>query len=288
MQRLKIGVLAGLTLLTALVWYAIWQEGQRELTVAFLNVGQGDAIYIEAPNGNQLLIDGGRGRAVLRELGAVIPLYDRSIDVVLVTHPDADHIGGLIPVLESYRVGAVIESGNERETAVTVGFERAVAQEGALRVAARRGMRVDLGDGAVFTILYPDRNVARVESNEASIVGQLRYGSTTVLLTGDAPASVERILIAKDGSGLQSTVLKPGHHGSRSSSVLEFLAAVSPELAVISAGTGNSYGHPHTEVLARLAQLNIRALRTDMEGRIVLESDGNRVSVKQPLNAFLP
>src|SRR3989344_8738148 len=127
MQRLKIGVLAGLTLLTALVWYAIWQEGQRELTVAFLNVGQGDAIYIEAPNGNQLLIDGGRGRAVLRELGAVIPLYDRSIDVVLATHPDADHIGGVIPMLESYRGGAGIEGGQERENAGTVGFQRAVA-----------------------------------------------------------------------------------------------------------------------------------------------------------------
>ena len=112
MQRLKIGVLAGLTLLTALVWYAIWQEGQRELTVAFLNVGQGDAIYIEAPNGNQLLIDGGRGRAVLRELGAVIPLYDRSIDVVLATHPDADHIGGLIPPLGSHPRGAGVWVGH--------------------------------------------------------------------------------------------------------------------------------------------------------------------------------
>src|SRR3989344_6781229 len=134
MQKLKIGVLAGLTLLTALVWYAVWQEEQRGLTVAFLDVGQGDAVYIEAPNGNQLLIDGGRGRAVLRELGAVMPLYDRSIDVVLATHPDADHIGGVIPMLESYRVGAVIEAGNERGTAGTVGFGRGAGKGGGTRV----------------------------------------------------------------------------------------------------------------------------------------------------------
>lgn len=281
-EWLKIGALLVLALLSGLAWYAVWRESRKELVIAFLNVGQGDAIYIEAPNGNQMLIDGGRGREVLRELGTVMPLYDRSIDVVLATHPDADHIGGLIPVFESYRVGAFVESGNAHQTTVTEALTRAVTEEKSLRVVARRGMRIRLSRGVVFTVLHPDRDVADAESNEASVVGRLAYGTTTVLLTGDAPISVERVLMAEDGMSLKSTVLKLGHHGSRTSSLPGFLSLVQPELTIISAGEGNRYGHPHQEVLDTLQKQNIRALRTDVEGRITLLSDGTHLSVSLP------
>lgn len=291
LQKIKIGVLVLLALFSALVWYAVWQETQRELVIAFLNVGQGDAIYIEAPNGNQMLIDGGKGREVLRELGSVMPLYDRSIDVVLATHPDADHIGGLIPVFESYTVGAFVDSGNAHQTTVTESLSRAITEEKSVRVIARRGMRIRLSHGAIFTVLYPDREVTNAESNEASIVGRLAYGTTTILLTGDAPISTERVLMMNDGASLKSTVLKLGHHGSRTSSLPGFLSLVQPELAVISVGEGNRYGHPHAEVLAHLAQENIRVFRTDVMGRIIFSSDGNRFNVraeKELSNASLP
>jgi len=281
-EWLKIGALLVLAFLSGLVWYAVWRESQGELIVAFLNVGQGDAIYIEAPNGNQMLIDGGRGREVLRELGAVMPLYDRSIDVVLATHPDADHIGGLIPVFESYAVGAFVDSGNAHQTTVTEALTRALTEEKSIHITARRGMRIHLSRGAVFTVLYPDRDVTNVESNEASIVGRLAYGTTTVLLTGDAPISVERVLMAEDGASLKSTVLKLGHHGSRTSSLPGFISLVQPKFAIISAGEGNRYGHPHQEVLASLQKQNIRTLRTDVEGRIILLSDGKSLSVSLP------
>ncbi len=281
-EWLKIGILLVLTLLSGLVWYAVWRESRKGLTVIFLNVGQGDAIYIEAPNGNQMLIDGGRGREALRELGAVMPLYDRSIDVVLSTHPDADHIGGLIPVFESYTVGAFVESGNAHQTAVTEALSRAVTEEKSLNLVARRGMRIHLGRGVVFTVLYPDKEVTRAESNEASVAGRLAYGMTTVLLTGDAPIDVERILMAQNGSSLKSTVLKLGHHGSRTSSLPEFLSLVHPEFAIISAGKRNRYGHPHQEVLDTLQRQNIRVLRTDVDGRITLLSDGKHLGVSLP------
>ncbi len=258
------------------VWYAVFIETSRTtLMVAFLDVGQGDSIFIEAPNGNQILIDGGPGAAVLRELHQVMPYYDRSIDVVIATHPDKDHIGGLVDVINRFAVSYFIEPGVLGTTEIFSALENSVDGHHIKKLTARRGMKIDLGDGVVLNILFPDRDVSRVKNtNDGSIVAILSYGTTNVMLTGDAPQSVEIRLVALDGKNLKSNILKLGHHGSRTSSNASFLGNVSPDYAIISAKLNNSYGHPHQEVLALLQKFKIPSIATYESGTIVFKSDG--------------
>ncbi|MEK7585094.1 MAG: ComEC/Rec2 family competence protein [Patescibacteria group bacterium] len=259
---------------TIFVWSRMVAAEGSVLKIAFLDVGQGDAIYIEAPNGNQVLVDAGPGRQVLRALGTVMPFGDRSLDLIIATHPDADHIGGFPEVLKRYQVGAVMESGVRSDTSIDRAFGEAVAAEGAVRVAARRGERVVLGRGAYLDILFPDGEVSGWETNTASIVARLVYGENEFLLTGDSPIKIERYLLGLDGAKLEADVLKAGHHGSRTSSAPEYVAAVHPDYAIISAGKNNRYGHPHQEVIDVFNKFGATILRTDELGTIIFESDG--------------
>lgn len=250
------------------------------LTVAFLDVGQGDAIYIRTPNGNDMLVDGGKDAKVLRELGAVMPFGDRSIDAVVATHPDADHVGGFPDVFARYEVKAYIEPGSDSETSFYEEVKRRVKDEGLEPVLARRGMRIDLGDGVVFDIFFPDRDVSFLETNTSSIVGKLSYGEIDFLLTGDSPRSIEDHLVRLDEEGLRSEVLKAGHHGSRTSSGESFVEAVAPIYAVISSGKDNNYGHPHEEVTDTFKKFGVDILNTAEEGRVVFKTDGVELSFK--------
>ena len=264
------------------IWYAVISEDRGgKLTVSFLNVGQGDAIFIDAPSGRQALIDGGRGRVVLRELARASPWWDRSIDVVVATHPDLDHIGGLPDVLARYRVGLVMRSSVLDEgSADSAAFDAAAdaeAKQGAALLVAKRGQIIDLGGGASMEVLYPDRDVSGVETNAGSIVARLVYGETAFMLTGDAPQAIEEYLALLDGKELHSNVLKAGHHGSKTSSSELFIGFVSPEYAVCSRGCDNSYGHPHAEVVALFKRFEIPALDTCKDGAITFVSDGTTV-----------
>lgn len=138
-----------------------------------------------------------------------------------------------------------------------------------------------LGDGAYLEVLFPDRDVSGVSTNDGSIVGRLVYGKTSIMFTGDAPQNVEKYLTLLDSKNLKSDVLKVGHHGSRTSSSEEFVGFISPTYAVISDGKGNSYGHPHKETLATLEKFGVDILRTDQVGTIVMESDGEKVVLQQ-------
>ncbi len=287
--KIKLLVLAVLLFACLISIFALIQTNrERILKVAFLNIGQGDAILIEAPSGNQILIDGGPGRSVLRELGKVLPFYDRRIDVVLATHPDADHIGGLPDVLEKYKVDLYIESGARHETklfdALNSKIEKLSASNGKAEIKkmeARKGMVIDLGRGARLEILFPVIDPSEMESNTASIVARLVYGENEFLLTGDSPIAIENYLVNYVGSqSLQSDVLKAGHHGSRTSTSASFVGAVSPQYVVISAGKENKYGHPHQEVLGILNNFGTKILRTDKQGRIIFESDGVNLKTK--------
>ncbi len=270
-----------LFLVTGLVWHAIIRETDHSLTVSFLNVGQGDAIFVETPSGRQLLIDSGRNREVVRQLARVMPWYDRSIDVVLATHPDADHIGGFPDVFARYRVDLIVESSVKDEEGVdAAAFERAAAQEGAARMIAERGQVIDLGMGARLEILFPDRSVPMIETNDGSVIARLVYGDTAFLLTGDSPKAIEEYLVILDAEKLHSQVLKAGHHGSRTSSSLQFVGFVSPEYAVYSRGCDNEYGHPHDEVKETFAKLEIPTLDTCEEGTISFVSDGASIMKK--------
>lgn len=299
-KRLKIRLVIIITLFLGAICslYAVFNEDQRGiLTVAFLNIGQGDSIYIEAPSGNQMLIDGGPGKSVLRELSKMMPFYDHSLDVVVATHPDSDHISGLNDVLDKYKVGLFIEPGVEGDTAIYKELNSKIERLKIKRLETRRGMEVDLGGGAILEILFPISDPRGMETNTASIVARLIYGENEFLLTGDSPKNIEDYLVSLESSGcqgqplncpgpkglpltLRSDVLKAGHHGSKTSTGEPFVKAVSPEYAVISAGKNNRYGHPHQEVLDILNNFGAKILRTDELGRIVFKSDGVNLKIK--------
>jgi competence protein ComEC len=275
-RSLYIVVIGGLLLIDLGIGLSIWSAHQQVLTVSFLDVGQGDAILIETPSGVQFLVDGGAGRVVVSDLSAELPFYDRSIDAVLATHADSDHIGGLVDVLNLYQVGYVFSADTAQATAVAEAFETAAVEETPRLVIPHRGEVVSLGDGVTLLVLWPDQDLPSTE-NEASVVAKLTYGATSFLLTGDAPQSVEKYLVAHDKSLLDSDVLKVGHHGSRTSSAPEFIQAVSPAYAVISAGVDNPYGHPHPETLATLAAAHIETECTCTDGTLIFASDGSNV-----------
>lgn len=274
-------VLAVFLVINIFIWSAtLLADRHGELTVAFLDVGQGDAIYIEAPNGNQMLIDGGPSSgAVMRALGQVMPFYDRSIDLVLATHPDQDHVGGLPSVIDRMNVGSVVTTENTSDTGAYGAFEKAILEKHPARFIARTGERIILDDGIVFEILFPDRSTAGWETNTASIVARLSYGEKSFFFTGDSPQGVEQYLVGKNGGTLHATVLKLGHHGSYTSSSRVFLSAVDPEYAIISAGKDNRYGHPHKEVLDLLAEFKIPFLGTIEQGNIVFKTDGSDLHI---------
>lgn len=246
------------------------------LSVHFLDVGQGDAIYIVGPTGTELLIDGGPGSEVLGELMPLRSFFDRTLEYVLATHPDTDHVGGLVPVLEQLHVPAVIMTENEGDSRAAEAFTAAVAAEGAAVTYARRGQRVDLGGGAVVDILFPETNPSELESNTASIVAKLTYGSSTLMLTGDAPKSIEEYLTITHGEYLKSDLLKVGHHGSRTSTAEDFLAEVAPTYAVISAEKDSRYGHPHLEVTDALFNAGVITFSTAEVGTVSFWSDGHQ------------
>ncbi len=257
----------------ALAWMA-YDMPEKKLTVAFLDIGQGDSIFIQSPTGRQVLIDGGIDRDVLAQLASVMPFFDRSIDVVIATHPDKDHIGGLPYVFEQYDIDVVLDPGLEAASDSYSFYADVLSSEpDAMYYEARRGQVIDLGGGAYLRILYPDKDMDGAETNSASIVAQLVYGETEVMLTGDAPDETEIHLVSIE-SHLTSDILKAGHHGSKTSTSQEFLNAVDPDYTIISAGKDNSYGHPHEEVVARLVTASTTILTTFEVGTIVFESDG--------------
>ncbi|MAG12774.1 competence protein ComEC [bacterium] len=277
-QNAKWYFLGVLFFANALIWCAIFGEERAGiLTVAFLDVGQGDAVFIEAPNGNQMLIDGGGNTRVLQELSTVMPFYDRSIDVVLATHPDKDHIGGLPAVLKNFKVDYFIEPGIAVETGAYEELVRLIALEGSENVIARRGMKIFLDEKVYLLVLFPDRDMSGVSANDASIIAKLIYEDTSFLFTGDASQKMENFVVSLDGKMIDVDVLKIGHHGSKTSTSDLFLGYASPLFSVISAGVANRYGHPHEEVIARLEQFESEILRTDEQGTIIFKSDGKNV-----------
>ena len=259
------------------VWYAVLAETRSGLKVAFLDVGQGDAVFVEAPNGNQVLIDGGPNKAVLRELSKQMPFYDRTIDGIVITHPHLDHYGGLVDVLDNYKIGFEMDSGNDNLE--SKGFDiyaRKLEEEKAKRIFAKRGMRINLDEGLYLDILLPVINKKGMSAHDEMVVARLVYGNNSFLLTGDMEDNLESFLLSFGGS-IKSDVLKVGHHGSKTSTSEKFLGLVNPGLAIISAGKNNKYGHPHQEVTERLAKFEIPALRTDEKGTIIFKSDGGKI-----------
>lgn len=270
----------GLAAITGLIWVAVFQAEAAEgfLRVHFFDIGQGDAIFIEAENGNQVLIDGGPNSSILAKLGETMPFWDKSINLIILTHPHADHLDGLIEVLKRYDIDMVLETGVSHSIPEYEEWRRLLREKNIKVVVANAGQKVQLSDSAFLDILAPLNNFdgsSLKNIHDAMIVSKLASGSASLLLMGDAEKQIEyRLLLS--GAVVDADILKAGHHGSKTSTGEEFLRAVSPEFAVISAGRKNRYGHPHQEVIDRLEDFGVKILRTDVEGDIVLMSDGAR------------
>jgi beta-lactamase superfamily II metal-dependent hydrolase len=252
-------------------------------TVHFIDVGQGDAILVEAGDAD-ILVDGGpSGSAVLSYLaGQNVP----NIDLLIATHPHADHIGGLDDVLAQYSVHEVWTNGATATSQTYQTFATAVATEGAVEREIRRGYSAQFG-GLTLTALHPADPLTG-DTNGDSIVLRLSCGSVDVLLTGDANAASEAGMLADPSLNLDVEVLKVGHHGSSTSTTNAFLDAVTPADAVISVGAGNSYGHPAQDTLDRLAAHGTTVYRTDLNGTVILTSDCSTYSISTTGPAPVP
>jgi competence protein ComEC len=253
--------------------------GRASLQVDVISVGQGDAILVSSPTGKHLLIDGGEAEAapavlaVLRQQGAC------PLDMILLTHRHADHLGGLKKVVEECGARLFMDSGYPHDSSIYARLLDALEKHHIQLRQAESGRQIELGGGAVLTLLGPpqpfiDKAVDIVNAN--SVVSRLEMGKTSVLFAGDAEAQAENRLLGAGGA-LRSTVLKVGHHGSRTSSTKAFLQAVSPRLAVVSNAPGDAK-HPHPETLERLKAVQV--LQTAQEGTIHLDLDGETVSFR--------
>jgi len=287
-QKAKV-LASAVAILLVLAFFAWRALPDGRLHVVFLDVGQGDAIFIQTPSGRQVLVDGGPSETVLlSQLGRQMPFWDRTLDMMILTHPDSDHVTGLVPVLERYQVEAVIFREVEHSTDVYEYWLELLEAEGATVYQGEAGLQVALDEGLEMVVLHPGAELVsgrEGNTNNNSVVTRLTYGHVSVLLPGDIEAVVEQQLVA-DGAGLASTVLKAAHHGSCSSTTQEFLEAVDPAVVIISVGADNDFGHPCTGVLERLeahpewSQRELPIYRTDEQGAVEVISDGARVWVE--------
>jgi len=265
-----------------LVWIAAFSARDGRLHVTFFETTGGDVILITTPGGRQVLVDGGDSVfGAVRSLGGRLPFWDRTLDLIVLTHPHADHVRGLLAVLDRYRVATVLDSPSRYDSDVYAEWLAAVQHEGAARILAVPGTTIELGDGAVIEVLLAQSEEVAFDPNDRSVVLRLRYGGNSFLLMGDLSSSGERKLIAT-GADLRAEVLKVGHQGSKTSSSNELIAAVLPSLAIVPASIGNRYGHPHAEAMDRISALVSpdRVLVTGVRGTVDVASDGRRLVVR--------
>jgi len=250
------------------------------LEVVALDVGQGDAILAQSGKDLQMLIDGGPSDQVLEKLGEHMPRGDRTIEYVILTHPDSDHVTGLVEVIRRYQIQNVLITGIVDYLPEYQEFLSEIKKNNVAVKIIENPQELAFGK-AVVQILYPLRslnNVYPASSNNTSIVTRIVLGENEILLTGDLEQEGEKLLF-DSGVDLKADVFKAGHHGSKSSSFLEFVKAVKPDYVIISAGLNNSYGHPHYTILDRFRSIGARIFRTDLQGDITIQTDGKNLQV---------
>ncbi len=281
-QRWRQKIITFVFLILLVLLTTLWQQlylgkaGEDDsLLVWIFDVGQGDSIYIEGPE-RQVLIDGGPSSEILEKLASVMPFWDRSIDLVVSTHPHADHVTGLNYVLERYQVDEVWSSGQKYGTEAYDYFEKLSAAE---TDDISAGEVYDLGDGASLQVLWPKSKLTEMtldDPNDGSVTLLLTYGETTILLPADLGLEQEEQIL---DSLPHIDVLKVGHQGSETSSGLDFLEKITPDVAVIPVGE-NDYGHPSPIIVERLNSFGAQILRTDLDGDVRISSDGSEPELK--------
>jgi competence protein ComEC len=253
----------------------------QDVVVNVIDVGQGDAILIRTP-GQVTLIDTGDVPAREKLISYIKGQGVTVIDHLIITHSHADHIGGALSILENFTVKQVLSNGQPSTSPLHRNFFMAMKQQNIPYSVPQAGTQIDLGGGAFLKVLSPDANpISGTESdiNNNSVVVKLVYREFSMLLPGDAEQEAEARLVQKFAGELKSQVLKSGHHGSRTSSSLSFLQAVSPKDVVISLGVNNEYHHPHPSTLKKYAENGINVYRTDKDGTVTITSDGNTFNI---------
>jgi len=284
-KKIILLIAAVLTFLNFVCWREVFGLQQKQyLMVAFLDVGQGDSAFIKTPQGHQILIDGGPGSSVSENLSSLMPFWDRTLDLVILSHPEKDHMQGLLGVLQIYKADYILWTGVKKTSAEYNHWMKILAEQkglGAKIVIAGAGQKIKAGNVLIDTI-YPLDSVEGQELkntlNDTSAVLKIIFGENSFLFTGDISSIAEKEIV-NTYDDITTDVLKVAHHGSKYSTSDLFLQSVMPRVAVIEVGK-NSYGHPTPETLQRLEDIGARVLRTDQLGDITILSDGNNIYIK--------
>ena len=249
------------------------------LRVTFIDVGQGDGCLIQTPGGKNIIIDGGYPGPGRKVVSLLKRKGIKRIDCVVATHPDMDHIGGLIAVLNSFEIGEVLDIGYPHTTRAYEDFLKTIEKKNINYRIMRRGDALDWGEEVSVQVLNPPEEL-HSDKNNNSIVLRLVYGKISFLFTGDIEKRAEKELVNTYHKNLRTTILKCPHHGSRHSSSSRFLEEVRPEVVIISVGN-NSYGHPTEEAMDRYREVGTKIYRTDIDGNITVTSDGRSYQVRR-------
>lgn len=282
-QKIKIIIISVLVILLAgvLLIYSGVNANYDNMQVRFLDVGQGDAELIITPFGQNILIDGGSDHTIIERLSEELPWWDRTIDLMILTHPHDDHIGGQLSVLERYDVKKVLYTGVSYESPLYFEWRELINDKNIQLVLLDKPQTVNLGKDARIEIVYPDISLIgenKNNLNNSSVVLKLTYGDTCFLFTGDIETETEEYLLDKN-INLKCEVLKVAHHGSDTSTGEAFLAEVDPGIAIISVGKNNDFGHPSRRVEKRLERSDVLIYRTDQVRTVKLESDGENYTI---------
>ncbi|WP_445491617.1 ComEC/Rec2 family competence protein [Niallia sp. 03133] len=268
-------IAAAFVLLLSVLFVTPASASSKKLTVHFIDVGQGDSIYIKTANGDDIIIDGGN-----RDGSDVVSYLEKQkvkdIEVMIATHPDADHMGGLDEVLKAFKVKSIYAPKVSHTTQVYKDFLSAVKKEGVKIKTAKKDVSIPL-KGVAAKFVGPVNSYSKSDLNDWSAVLRLVYGKKSFLFTGDAETKAETDMMNSKET-LKADVLKVGHHGAKTSTSTAFLKAVKPTYGVISVGKKNSYGHPTSDTLKRLKNSKVKVFRTDKQGTIIASSDGKSIT----------
>ncbi len=275
-------VLGIVAVLAAIPAFWLTYSAASELEVDFLDIGQGDAILIKTPYGQNVLIDGGPDNTIIKRLSENLPWWDRTIDLMILTHPHDDHVGGLNDVLKRYRVNKILYTGVVHNSPAYLNWLELIRNSHVPLTIIDRPQAIALGDDCWLEILYPRSSLLGqgVDNlNNSSIVAKLVYREAKFLLTGDIEIEVEQELINSEAD-LTAQIMKAGHHGSDTSNSEEFLQAVQPNIVVIQAGAENTFGHPSLRAMKRMERTGAKIYRNDLDGTVKLYSDGKKIEIR--------
>jgi competence protein ComEC len=262
------------------------------LKVVFLDVGQGDAIFIETPNGQRVLIDSGANGSVVRQLSRFIPFYSREINLLIATHSDSDHVGGVPEIIKRFNINWFGKNSIVDSDSLNTEIQKTLDNKKVNQIILNTGDKIiiDKENNIYLEVLWPTSDIKTDDNNDNSIIVRLVYNQIAIMLTGDASIEVEKVLIKSLGDNLISNILKAGHHGSKTSTSNEFLHATNPDFVIISADKESRFGHPHQEVIDRIVEFsNSRTkdnnkpseiLSTAEIGSIYFQSDGKNIWLK--------